>query len=98
MYEKSTLFQDKSSDETRNRRNVPQHNTIYIQQVYSQHHINWGKTKAISSKIRNETRVSTLSTLTQHRLVIPSQRNKTGRRNKRNTDSKEKNQTIPIYR
>jgi endo-alpha-1,4-polygalactosaminidase (GH114 family) len=29
-------------------------------QAYSQHHTKWGKTKTISSKVRNETRVSTL--------------------------------------
>jgi hypothetical protein len=40
----------------------------------------WGKT--ISSKVRNKTRVSTLSTLIKHSLGIPSQSNKAGRRNK----------------
>jgi hypothetical protein len=29
-FENSTTFHDKSSDETRNRRNVPQHNKGYI--------------------------------------------------------------------
>jgi hypothetical protein len=35
-----------------------------------------GKTETISSKVRNETRVSILSTLIQHRLGIPSQSSK----------------------
>jgi hypothetical protein len=33
------LFMIKSSDETRNRRNVSQHNKWYIWQAYCQHHI-----------------------------------------------------------
>jgi hypothetical protein len=42
---KSTPFQDKSSDETRNRRNVPQYNKGYIWQTYSQHLLNEEKLK-----------------------------------------------------
>jgi hypothetical protein len=53
-------YPDKSSDETRNRRNVPQHNKGYIRQAYSQHHTKWGKTETISSKVRNETSVHSL--------------------------------------
>jgi hypothetical protein len=45
-----------------------------------------------------ETRVSTLSTLIQHSLGIPSQSNKTGRRDKRNSNRKGRSQTIPICR
>jgi hypothetical protein len=36
----------------------------------SQHHIKWGKTEAISYKVRNEKRVSTLTTPVQHSLGI----------------------------
>jgi hypothetical protein len=45
----------------------------------SQHHTKWRKTETMSSKVRNETWVSTLSTIIQHCLGIPSQSNKTGR-------------------
>jgi hypothetical protein len=38
--------------------------------------LKWGKTKNISSKVRNETRVFTLPSLIQHSLGIPSQNNK----------------------
>jgi hypothetical protein len=48
-----------------------------------------GKTEIISSKIRNETRVLNISTLTQQSLGIPSQSNKTGKRNERNINRKE---------
>jgi hypothetical protein len=40
--------------------------------------------QTISSKVRNETRVPTLCTPTQHSLGIPSQSKKAGRRNRRN--------------
>jgi hypothetical protein len=46
-------FLNKSPDETRKGRNVPQHNKANIQQTYSKHHNKWGKTEIISSKIRN---------------------------------------------
>jgi hypothetical protein len=58
----------------------------------SQHHKKWGETETISFKVRNEKRVSTFSTLIQHSLGIPTQSNKTGRRNKRNTKRKGKSQ------
>jgi hypothetical protein len=51
-------------------------------QAYSQHHTKWGKTKTISSKVRNETRVSTLFTLIQNSLGISNHNNKIGRRYK----------------
>jgi hypothetical protein len=44
------IFHDKSSDETRNRRNVPQLNKVYIWQAYSQHHTKWGKLKTFPLK------------------------------------------------
>jgi hypothetical protein len=65
------------------RRNVPQHNKGYMWQAYNQHYNKWGKTETISSKVWNETRVSTLYTLIQHSHGVPGQSHKTIRRNKR---------------
>jgi hypothetical protein len=48
-------------------------------------YVNIIKTETIYSKVRNKTRLSTLSTPIQHSIGIPSQSNKTGRRHKRNT-------------
>jgi hypothetical protein len=48
-----------------------------------------GKTETISSKIRKETRVSTLSTLIQYSAEIPSHSNKARERNKRDLDWEE---------
>jgi hypothetical protein len=61
-------------------------------------HTKWRKTENISSKTRNETKVSTLSTLIQHSHGIPSQINKIRRRNKRNKNCKGSSQTIPFCR
>jgi hypothetical protein len=63
-------------------------------QACSQHHTKWGKTETISFKVRNEKRVSTPSTHIRPRLGISSQSNKTGKRNKRNTNMKERNLSI----
>jgi hypothetical protein len=79
----------------RNREEL-QHYKGYIWQAYTQHHTKWGKIEIISSKVRSETRVSTLSTVIQHSLGIPIQSNKTGRRKKRKTNKKVRSQTIPI--
>jgi hypothetical protein len=43
-------------------------------------------TETISSKVRNKTRVSTLTTLIQYSTGILSHSNKTGKRNKRNSN------------
>jgi hypothetical protein len=62
------------------------------------HHTKWGKTENISSKVKKETRVSTLFTLIKfNSFGIPSQ-NKTGRRNKKNSNRKGSSQTTPICR
>jgi hypothetical protein len=45
-----------------------------------------GNTGNISSKVRNEIRMFTLSTFIEHNLGIPTLNNKAGRRNKRNTN------------
>jgi hypothetical protein len=74
---------DKSSEETRNRRNVPQHNKDYIWQTYSQHYSKWRTTETILLKVRNETGQSTFSTPTQYSFGIPSYGNKTRTINKR---------------
>jgi hypothetical protein len=48
--------------------------------------LNGEKLKPFPPKVRNEIKVPTLPILTQHSLGIPSQSNKIGRRNKRNTN------------
>jgi hypothetical protein len=57
-----------------------------------------GKNETILSEVRKETTVSTLPILTQYSIGIPSQSNKTGERNKRDSDSEGKGQIPPICR
>jgi hypothetical protein len=52
---KFKTFHDKGFDETKNRKNVPQHNkAIYNKPIL--HNTKLGKTETISSKVRNEQR------------------------------------------
>jgi hypothetical protein len=46
----STSFHDKSSEETKNERNIPQHYQGYIQQTYKQLYSEWGKIKLFPLK------------------------------------------------
>ena len=58
-------FMIKNSPESRNRRNIPQHNKSYIWQTHSKHP-QWWKIESISSKVRNKTRVPIFSITIQH--------------------------------
>ena len=40
--------------------------------MHSKHYLQWQKIESLSSKIRNKTRVSTLTTTTQHSIRSPS--------------------------
>ena len=51
--------------------------------------LNGEKTESISSKIRNETRMSTLTTIIQHSFGSPSHGNQRRKRNRRKTNWKE---------
>ena len=60
--------------------------------------LNSEKLKSIPSKIRNKTRVPTLTTISQHSFGSPSHRNQRRKRNKRNPDRKRKNKTLTVCR
>ena len=59
-------FMIKNSLANRNRSNIPQHNQSYIWQIHSKHYLQWWKIESISPKVRNKTRVPTLTTTVQH--------------------------------
>ena len=83
----------KKPTESRNRRNITQHNKSYIWQTHSKHYPQWWKTESISPKVRNKARVPTLTTTIQHssgNFVHSNQRRK---RNKRNPDWKRRSKT-----
>jgi hypothetical protein len=50
LQQHSTSFHNKSSDEYRSRKNVPQHNKGYIQYACNQHQTKWGKNEIIPLK------------------------------------------------
>ena len=55
------------------RKKLPQHRNVHVWQAHSKRS-QWGKTESIPSKIRNKTRVPTLTTTLQHSfevLVMP---------------------------
>ena len=78
----------KNPPESRHRRNTPQHNKSYIWQTHSKHYPQWWKVESISPKVRNKTRVPTLTTTIQHSFGSFRYRNLSRKRNKRNTDWK----------
>ena len=58
--------------------------------------LNGDKLKALSPKIRNQTRVSTLATIIQHSSGSPSYGNQRRKRNKRNPDWKRRSKTLTV--
>ena len=52
------------------------------------------KTESISSKIRNETEMSTLATIIQHSFGSPSHGTQRRKRNKRNSNWKRRSKTV----
>ena len=70
--------------ESRNRRNIPQHNKSYIWQTHSKHYPQWWNIESISLKVRNKTRVPTFTTTSQHSSGSFGHSNQSRKRNKRN--------------
>ena len=60
------MIKKKNPPESRNRRHIPQHNKSYIWQTHNKHYPQWWKIESSSPKIRNKTRVPTLTTSIQH--------------------------------
>ena len=52
----------KNPPESRNRKNIPQHNKSNIWQTHSKNYPQWWKIESLSPKVRNKTRVPTLTT------------------------------------
>lgn len=64
LQQNSISLHDKSPEGTRYRKILSQYNKKgYIQKTCSQHHTEWGEHGSISSEIRNETRMFTLTLL-----------------------------------
>ena len=89
FWQNSTPIYDKNPPESRHRGNLPQHNEGHIWQIHNQNHSQRWKTETISSKIRNKTKLSTLTTIIQHNFGSFSHSNQRRKRNKRNPNRKE---------
>ena len=87
-------FMIKNPPESRNRRNIPQHNKSYIWQTLSKYYPQWWKIESISPKVRNKTRVPTLTTPIQHSFGSFAHSNQSRKRNKRNPDWKRRSKTL----
>ena len=80
---KFNIIYDKNPPEIRNRRNIPQHNKSYIRQTHNKHYPQWWKIESISPKIRNKTRMPTLTITIQHSIGSSSHTNQRRKRNKK---------------
>lgn len=69
-------FVIKRTGELRDTRDIPQYSKDHLQQADSQRHLKWRETQSISTKIRNELRLSTLLMSTQYSAWILSYRSK----------------------
>ena len=86
----------KNSPESRNRRNIPQHNKSYIWQTRSKHYPQWWKVENISPKVRNKTRVPTFTTTIQHSFGSFGHSSQRRKRNTRNSNWKRRSKTLTV--
>ena len=68
----------KNSQQSGNRGTIPQHTKDHIRQAHSQDHIQGAKTKRVSLKRKNKTRMSTFITFIQHHTGSTSHSNRQG--------------------
>ena len=80
----------KNTQKISNRRELLQHDRIHlcVQQNHSQHYTQWWKTESFSPKIKNKTRMPTLTTIIQHSFGSFSHSKQRRKRNKRNPNQK----------
>jgi hypothetical protein len=89
---------DKSFKEIRDSKPIHKHNKSNILQMSSQQHTKWRETWRNPTKIRDETRLSTLSLHIQCSTGSPSQRNYTTKGYQRDSNWKGRSKNITICR
>ena len=87
---------DKNSQQSGNRKIIPQINKGYILKTYSQHHTQWAKINSVSLNLRNKTRMYAFTTLIQHSTESTSHSDQTRRINKRHPNWKGRSKTVII--
>ena len=63
-----------STHQSGHKGSILQHNKGHIWKTYCQHHTQWAKTKIVSLNVRNQTRVSSFTTIIRHSTGGPSHR------------------------
>ena len=96
LHQNSTSVYNKNPPESRNRRNIPQHNKSYIGQTHSKHYPQWWNIESISPKVRNKTWVATFTTTIQHSFGSFGHSNQSRKRNKRNPNWKRSSKTLSL--
>ena len=91
------MIKKKATPESRNRRNIPQHNKSYIWQTHSKHYPQWWKTESISPEVRNKTRMPTFTATIQHSSGSFGHSNQRRKRNKWNPNWK-RSKTLSVCR
>ena len=91
-------FMIKNSHQSGYRGNISQHNKGHLQQTHSQHNTQQWKAESLPTKVRNKTRMPTVTTSIQHSIGSPSYKNQTIKRNKKYPNWKERSKTITICR
>ena len=91
-------FMIKNPPESRQRGNLPQRNKGHIWQTHNHHFPQWWKTETISTKIRNTTRLPTLTTIIQHSFGSCSHSSQRKKRNKRNLNWKRRSKVVTVCR
>ena len=90
----NTLFFDKTSPESRHRRNLHQHDKGHRWQTHNKYDSQWWKTESLSSKIRNKTRMPTIATIIQHSFGSPNHTSQRRKRSKRDWNWKRRIKTV----
>ena len=63
------MIKNKSSPESGCRGNLLPHSKVHIWQIHSKNHSQWWKTESIYSKIRNKTKMPTIATISQQKVL-----------------------------
>ena len=90
LWQNLTSIYNKNPPESRHKGNLPQHNKGHIRQTHTRHHCQWWKTETVSNKIRNKTRLPTLTTIIQHNFGSLTHSNQRSKRNKRKRNQKKR--------
>ena len=88
------FLKKKSSPESGCRGNLLQHSKVHIWQTHSKHHSQWWKIESIYSKISNKTKMPTIATISQQKVLAKAIREE----KEINPNWKRRSKTVTAYR